>query len=210
LRSNFAPGLHVPAGQVANVSTYYRWTGQWSRLFVPGVVAAAEVASGSRVLDVSTGTGEAALIALLAVGASGVVVGVDIAPAMLVGARDRLKNSLFCPLLGQCWRGGRRCRCARRRNSARPSGNAQLRLGGKCDLQDTAWRRPECGEQPGFEIPLALAKYVGPSRGKLRPKSRPEWPRPSHHLSGTDSSNPAPSSAESEPAVPQRQSWSGA
>ncbi len=49
-------------------------------------------------LDVSTGTGEARLIALSAVGASGVVVGEDIAPAMLVGARDRLKNPLFCPV----------------------------------------------------------------------------------------------------------------
>jgi len=87
--------------------------------------------------------------------------------------------------------------CSSQKQCARPSRNAQLRLGGKCDLQDTAWRRPECGEQPGFEIPLALAKYVGPSRGKLRPKSRPEWPRPSHHLSGTDSSNPAPSSGQS-------------
>ena len=98
MRGNFAPGLHVPAGQAANVSAYYRWTGRWSRLFVPGVVSAAEVAPGRRVLDVSTGTGEAALIALSAVGASGVVVGADIAPAMLVGARDRLKNPLFCPV----------------------------------------------------------------------------------------------------------------
>ena len=63
-----------------------------------GVVSAAEVAPGRRVLDVSTGTGEAALIALSAIGASGVVVGEDIAPAMLVGARDRLKNPLFCPV----------------------------------------------------------------------------------------------------------------
>jgi ubiquinone/menaquinone biosynthesis C-methylase UbiE len=50
------------------------------------------------VLDVSTGTGEAALNALPAVGASEVVIGADIAPAMLVGARDRLQNPLFCPV----------------------------------------------------------------------------------------------------------------
>ena len=49
-------------------------------------------------LDVSTGTGEAALVALQAVGASGVVIGADIAPAMLVGARDRLKDPLFRPV----------------------------------------------------------------------------------------------------------------
>jgi ubiquinone/menaquinone biosynthesis C-methylase UbiE len=98
VKINFAPGLHVAPGQAANVSAYYRWTGRWSRLFVPGVVSAAEIAPGRRVLDVSTGTGEAALMALSAVGASGVVVGADIAPAMLVGARDRLKNPLFCPV----------------------------------------------------------------------------------------------------------------
>ena len=98
MRAKFAPGLHVPAGQAANVSAYFRWTGRWSRLFVPTVVSAAEVAPGHRVLDISTGTGEAALMALSAVGVSGVVIGADIAPAMLVGARDRLKDALFCPV----------------------------------------------------------------------------------------------------------------
>jgi ubiquinone/menaquinone biosynthesis C-methylase UbiE len=98
VRANFAPGLHVPAGRAANVSAYFRWTGRWSRLFVPAVISAAEVAPGSRVLDISTGTGEAALMILPAVGASGVVIGADIAPAMLVGARDRLKDPLFCPV----------------------------------------------------------------------------------------------------------------
>jgi ubiquinone/menaquinone biosynthesis C-methylase UbiE len=96
LSSKFAPGLHVPAGQAANVSAYHRWVGRWSRLFVPAVISAAELAPGYRVLDISTGTGEAALVALPAVGASGVVVGADIAPAMLVGARDRLQNQSFC------------------------------------------------------------------------------------------------------------------
>ena len=37
-------------------------------------------------------------MALPAVGASGVVIGADVAPAMLVGARDRLKDRLFCPV----------------------------------------------------------------------------------------------------------------
>jgi hypothetical protein len=46
---------------------------------------------------VSTGTGEAALIALQAVGASGIVIGADIA-AMLVGTRDQLKDPLFRPM----------------------------------------------------------------------------------------------------------------
>jgi ubiquinone/menaquinone biosynthesis C-methylase UbiE len=98
VKITFAPGLHVAPGQAANASAYYRWTGRWSRLFVPAVISAAEVAPGCRVLDISTGTGEAALMALPAVGASGVVIGADIAPAMLVGARDRLKDPLFCPV----------------------------------------------------------------------------------------------------------------
>ena len=98
MKTNLGPGLHVAPGQAANVSAYYRWTGRWSRLFVPAVISAAEIASGCRVLDISTGTGEAALMALPAVGSSGVVVGADIAPAMLVGARDRLKDPTFCPV----------------------------------------------------------------------------------------------------------------
>jgi ubiquinone/menaquinone biosynthesis C-methylase UbiE len=98
VKASFAPGLHVALGQTANVSAYDRWVGRWSRLFVPAVISAAEVAPGCRVLDVSTGTGEAALMALPAVGASGFVIGADIAPAMLVGARGRLKDRLFCPV----------------------------------------------------------------------------------------------------------------
>src|SRR6266568_5422254 len=98
VNAGFAPGLHVAPGQAANVSAYDRWTGRWSRLFVPAVISAAEVGPGCRVLDISTGTGEAALMTLPAVGVSGVVIGADIAPAMLVGARDRLKDPLFCPV----------------------------------------------------------------------------------------------------------------
>jgi ubiquinone/menaquinone biosynthesis C-methylase UbiE len=98
VKINFAPGLHVPPGQAANVSAYHRWVGRWSRLLVPAVISAAEIAPGYRILDVSTGTGEAALMALPAVEGSGVVIGADIAPAMLIGARDRLKDPLFCPV----------------------------------------------------------------------------------------------------------------
>ena len=97
MKANFAPGLHVAPGQAANVSAYDRWIGRWSRLFLPAVISAADVAPG-RVVDLSTGTGEAALIALPTVGASGVVIGADIAPAMLVGASERLKDPLFCPV----------------------------------------------------------------------------------------------------------------
>jgi ubiquinone/menaquinone biosynthesis C-methylase UbiE len=98
VRVNFAPGMHVAPDQAANVLAYDRWVGRWSRLFVPAVISAAEIAPDQRVLDVSTGTGEAASSALPAVGASGVVIGADIAPAMLFGARERLRNPLFCPV----------------------------------------------------------------------------------------------------------------
>jgi ubiquinone/menaquinone biosynthesis C-methylase UbiE len=65
---------------------------------VPTVLAAAEVAPGCRVLDISTGTGEATLMVLPVVGASGLVVGADISPATLVSARDRLDEPSFWPV----------------------------------------------------------------------------------------------------------------
>jgi hypothetical protein len=74
MQASFAPGLHIAAGQAANVLAYDGWVGRWSRLFVPAVISAAEIAPGHRVLDVSTGTGEAALMALPAVSASGAVI----------------------------------------------------------------------------------------------------------------------------------------
>jgi ubiquinone/menaquinone biosynthesis C-methylase UbiE len=87
-------GLHAAAGQLVSAEAYDRYNGRWSRLFVPGLLAAAEVGPGHRVLDVATGTGEAALMAISAVGHSGTVVGTDISPAMLEAARGRLTGSL--------------------------------------------------------------------------------------------------------------------
>ena len=72
---NFGAGLHVAPGRTVDVSAYDRYIGRWSRLFVPAVLAAAEVAPGWRVLDVPTGTGEAALVMLPIVGQSGLVIG---------------------------------------------------------------------------------------------------------------------------------------
>ena len=62
------------------------------------VLSAAKVMPNQRVLDVSTGTGEAALAALPIIGRSGMLVGADIAPAMLEGARERLNNAYFHPV----------------------------------------------------------------------------------------------------------------
>ena len=64
MKASLAPGLHVAPGQAANALAYDGWVGRWSRLFVPMVITAAEVAPGCRVLDISTGTGEAALMTL--------------------------------------------------------------------------------------------------------------------------------------------------
>jgi len=104
--TSLAPGLHVPQGRAVDSAAYDRWIGRWSRLFVPMVLAAAEVQAGRRVLDVSTGTGEAALAILPTIGASGLLVGADIAPAMLEGARGRLNEPAFLRSLQT----GRPCR----------------------------------------------------------------------------------------------------
>jgi ubiquinone/menaquinone biosynthesis C-methylase UbiE len=98
MSENFGAGFHVTPGGAADPSAYERFTGRWSRLFVPSVLGAAEVAPGCRILDVSTGTGEAALTALPIVGASGFVIGADIAHSMLAGARARLSEPLFLPV----------------------------------------------------------------------------------------------------------------
>ncbi len=67
-------------------------------LFVPAPCAAAEVAGSHRVLDVATGTGEAALSALSQLGPSGVVLGADISTEMLRAASTRLADSRFRPV----------------------------------------------------------------------------------------------------------------
>lgn len=95
---SFGSGLHVAAGRAVDNSAYDGYIGRWSRLFVPTVLVAAEVAPGFRVLDISTGTGEAALMALPIVGASGSLIGADISPAMLEAARHRLNDPSFVPV----------------------------------------------------------------------------------------------------------------
>jgi ubiquinone/menaquinone biosynthesis C-methylase UbiE len=98
MSNGFGAGFHAAPGKAVDALAYDRWTGRWSRLFVPAVLAAAAVEPGYRVLDVSTGTGEAARMALPLVGTEGVVVGADISPAMLAGARSRLSGSPFLPV----------------------------------------------------------------------------------------------------------------
>jgi ubiquinone/menaquinone biosynthesis C-methylase UbiE len=70
MSTNFGPGLHVAAERAVDTSAYDRYIGRWSRLFIPAVLQAAEVRPGCRVLDLCTGTGDAALMMLPVVGAS--------------------------------------------------------------------------------------------------------------------------------------------
>ena len=98
IRVNFGSGLHAAAGRPVDASAYERYLGRWSRLFVPAVLAAAEVANGDRVLDVATGPGEAARLALSKVTPAGRVIGADISPAMVTAARTRLGAGAFQPV----------------------------------------------------------------------------------------------------------------
>jgi len=91
----FGPGFHAAVGQPVDRSAYDQYTGVWSRLFVPAVVAAAEAAAAARILDDATGPGEAASLALAQVGPSGLVVGADISLAMLDAAQTRFAGARF-------------------------------------------------------------------------------------------------------------------
>jgi ubiquinone/menaquinone biosynthesis C-methylase UbiE len=61
--------------------------------FMPFLLRAADVAPGMRVLDIATGTGLSAEAALAAVGPTGDVTAVDISPAMVAKARERLGDA---------------------------------------------------------------------------------------------------------------------
>ena len=87
MKTKLAPGFHVRPGRAVDIAAYDQFTGRWSRLFVQFVLGAAEVQLGDRVLDVSTGTGEAAVAIIPVIGPSGLLIGADIAPAMLEAAR---------------------------------------------------------------------------------------------------------------------------
>lgn len=67
----------------AGAASYDQLSGRWSRLYIPTLLAQAGITVGHRVLDVATGTGEAAILAGARVGASGKVVGIDVSRPML-------------------------------------------------------------------------------------------------------------------------------
>lgn len=96
--TELAPGLHARTGHDVDSAAYESFVGRWSRLFLPSVIAAAGVQSGSKVLDISTGTGEAALAALPIIGPSGTLVGADISPEMVRCAVKRVNDKRFLPI----------------------------------------------------------------------------------------------------------------
>lgn len=95
----WGPGFHATPGKRVDESAYEQYVGRWSRLFVPALLDAAGIRDGDRVLDVATGTGEAALLALTRAGDAGLVVGADISSAMLDAAGSRLSSDRFLPVV---------------------------------------------------------------------------------------------------------------
>jgi SAM-dependent methyltransferase len=83
-------GRSTPLSFDAGAHAYDRFMGRWSRLWVPALLDAAHVGPGQRVLDLATGTGEAAAQAAARIAPSGRVFGVDISLPMLRGAAARL------------------------------------------------------------------------------------------------------------------------
>ncbi|HEU4345240.1 MAG TPA: class I SAM-dependent methyltransferase [Candidatus Binatia bacterium] len=82
----------------AGATSYDPLSGRWSRLYVPTLLAEAGVVTGHQVLDVATGTGEAAMLAASRVGATGKVVGIDTSVPMLCVAASKVAKqpvSLF-------------------------------------------------------------------------------------------------------------------
>jgi len=98
MSASFGRGLHAAPGRAVAISSYERYLGRWSRLSVPDLLAAARIVEGNRVLDVATGTGEAAALALPIVGDTGFVVGSDIALEMVKSACARLDSQLYWPV----------------------------------------------------------------------------------------------------------------
>ena len=76
----------------AGASSYDQLSGRWSRLYIPALLAQAGIAAGHRVLDVATGTGEAAILAASRVGAGGKVVGMDVSRPMLGVATAKMSQ----------------------------------------------------------------------------------------------------------------------
>ena len=93
-RVRWGPGFHHDEVGAVDLSAYDNYLGRWSRLFVPLLVAAARVEPGDLVLDVATGTGEAAAEIVDVAGSGGLVLGADISIGMLKTANARFHGDV--------------------------------------------------------------------------------------------------------------------
>ena len=84
--------MHAPL-YTAGASGYDDVFAHATRLFIPSLLQAARLQTGHNVLDVATGTGEAAAAAAAIVGAAGSVTAGDVSPAMLDVARTKLRDA---------------------------------------------------------------------------------------------------------------------
>jgi len=73
----------------AGASAYDRFTGCWSRAFVPRLLTAGGVTAGQTILEVAAGTGGLTVMAASTVGPSGRVIASDPSLSMLRVAQDK-------------------------------------------------------------------------------------------------------------------------
>lgn len=99
----WARGLHTGSGETLDVIAYDRYLGRWSRLFLPALLQGAEIGPRDRVLDVGTGPGDGAIAVRDVVGGGGVVIGCDVAMAMVRAAHDRAQGT-FAVVTGDAQR----------------------------------------------------------------------------------------------------------
>src|SRR4029434_10242574 len=67
----------------SGASAWDRFSTRFSALYVPALLAAADIKEGQRVLDVATGTGPSAVEAAVVVGQSGLMLATDLSLPML-------------------------------------------------------------------------------------------------------------------------------
>ena len=163
----------------AGAGAYDSLTGRWSRLYAPAVLKAVGASLGSAVLDLATGTGDAALIAGRNVQALGTVIGVDIsvpmlriaqskclapnvrfiaADAMMLPFRDSVFDAVICQF-GLMFFPDRCAALTEIRRLLRPGGRVALTVWGPPD------RAPFAGIMAralGEELPTARAELLLP------------------------------------------------
>jgi SAM-dependent methyltransferase len=87
-------GYHDGGLAAVDPLAYDRYLGRWSRLFLPALITAAGIEPGDVVLDIATGTGEAAAQVVDVLGAAGLVVAVDVSIGMLETTRARFADTV--------------------------------------------------------------------------------------------------------------------